>query len=73
MPWSSILLVGIGGSGKQSLAKFASFIQGYSVYQIQLTKSYNENQFKEDIKNLFDITGHKGKPITFILTDQEIK
>lgn len=73
MPRSSALLVGIGGSGKQSLAKFASYIQGYLTYQIQLTKSYNENQFKEDIKNLFDITGHRGKQVSFILTDQEIK
>ena len=38
-----------------------------------MTKTYNENQFKEDIKNLFDIAGHKGNPITFLLTDAEIK
>ena len=73
MSRSSALLVGVGGSGKQSLTRLAANIGKQQLNQITLTKTYSENHLKEDIKNLFDIAGHRGKQITFIMTDAEIK
>jgi dynein heavy chain len=73
MPRGSALLVGVGGSGKQSLAKLAAFVSGAECFQITLTKTYNETALREDLKLQFQKAGHKGKPIAFIFTENEIK
>lgn len=66
------LLVGVGGSGKQSLTKLASFICTYTVYQIQISSTYSMSDFKEDLKIMHNKAGIKEEGVTFLLTDSQI-
>lgn len=47
------LLVGFGGSGKQSLTKLATFVAGYQTWTINLIRNYKEEDFKMDLQNLY--------------------
>lgn len=100
------LLVGVGGSGKQSLARLAAFAAGcevgkqkyhvrwsedqlilefgkkcsacsngpcfLQVFEIILSRGYNEVNFREDLKTLYLKLGIENKKMVFLFTDAHV-
>eukprot|EP00818_Percolomonas_sp_WS_P004771 CAMPEP_0117446884 /NCGR_PEP_ID=MMETSP0759-20121206/6580_1 /TAXON_ID=63605 /ORGANISM="Percolomonas cosmopolitus, Strain WS" /LENGTH=4305 /DNA_ID=CAMNT_0005239183 /DNA_START=148 /DNA_END=13065 /DNA_ORIENTATION=- len=72
-PYGNALLIGVGGSGRQSLTKLATYAAGYDLFQITLTKKYDIKDWKDDMKSLLTLAGQKGKSTVFLFTDSQIK
>ncbi|KAI9004259.1 dynein heavy chain and region D6 of dynein motor-domain-containing protein [Gaertneriomyces semiglobifer] len=71
-PAGNILLVGVGGSGRQSLARLAAYVVDTTVFQIKISKHYRHADFREDLKKLYRLAGVEDKPTAFLITDQQI-
>lgn len=57
------LLVGVGGSGRQSVARLAAFAANCEVFEITLTRGYGEEEFREDLKQLYNKLGIENKKV----------
>lgn len=49
-PRGNAMLVGVSGSGKQSLTRFAAALGGFTCVQLELKKAYGLPDFREDLK-----------------------
>lgn len=72
LPRGNALLVGVGGSGKQSLARLSAFISSLEPFQVQLRSAYGVADLKADLAGLYLKAGLKGLGIMFLMTDSQV-
>jgi len=71
-PRGNAMLVGVGGSGKQSLTRISAYVCGFELVQIEISRGYGIPEFREDIKTMMIKAGVGGKDICFLFTDSQI-
>ena len=72
-PGGNALLVGVGGSGRQSVARLAAFMQDFEVFGIEISKQYGMAEWRDDLRLLLRKAGEQDKPTMFMFTDSQIK
>ena len=72
MPSGHALLLGIGGSGRKSLARLATYIPELEVFYLEITKSFTVADWKESLRSLMNDAGVEDKGTCFLFTDTQI-
>lgn len=71
-PCGHVMMVGVGGSGKQSLCRLAAYIGDFEVKQLVVTSNFKVEDLKDELRSMYLASGVKCVRTLFILTDSQI-
>lgn len=71
-PRSHLLLLGIGGSGRQSYIRLAAHITDYEVFQVELNRQYGLKEWQDDFKTMLHKVSSSESHAVFLFTDTQV-
>jgi dynein heavy chain len=71
-PQGNMLLLGVGGSGRQSLTRLATFVADYELYTVEIAKGYGMVDWRENLRECLMLAGIEDKPVVFLFNDTQV-
>jgi len=71
-PQGNMLLLGVGGSGRQSLTRLATFLADYELYTVEIAKGYGLVDWRENLRECLMLAGIEDKPVVFLFNDTQV-
>lgn len=71
-PAGHLLLVGVAGSGRTTVARFCAWLRGLTLYSLPSAKSYDEARFDDDLRALLRRVGVRGERVCWTLDESQV-
>ena len=65
-------MVGMGGSGRHTMTRLATYMQDYEIYEIEMHQDFTENDWYEFLREMLRKVALLDKPSTFLISDNQI-
>ena len=73
LPLGNLLAVGIGGSGRRSVARLACYVADYELFKIEISKAYGLKDWCDDLKRMLIRAGAQDVKTTFVFSDTQVQ
>ena len=67
-----LLLMGVAGSGRTTVARFCAWLRGLSLYSVPTSRAYDETRFDEDLRALLRRVGVRGERVCWTLDESQV-
>ena len=71
-PQGQLLLIGVSGASKTTLSRFATWVNGLTVFEIKVHNKYSSKEFDKDLRQVMRRYGCKDEKIGFILDESNV-
>ena len=71
-PQGHLILIGTSGSGKTTLARFVAWMNGITIFQIQVHGKYSAEDFDDDLRGVLRACGCRGQKTCFIMDESNV-
>ena len=71
-PGGNMLLLGVGGSGRQSLSRLSTFMADFAIFEITIAKGYGPAEWRENLRECLLQAGVEDKQTVFLFNDTQV-
>ncbi|WFD02078.1 hypothetical protein MOBT1_000756 [Malassezia obtusa] len=71
-PGGHLLLIGVSGSGRTTVAQFCAWLRGLTLYSVPTARAYRDEDFDDDLRRLLRRVGVRGERVCWTMDEAQV-